>query len=245
MSTQEQRRKNRRKVRPGFPVERAFSTIEEAQSYLDVDRLTCLLCGRKLKALGVHLLMIHGMAAEDYHFKYGIPVTLGLTGTATKEKKIANGKKYVARIGPAAALERIDTARKAIDRGYAQRLVSTVSTQRQLRIQTVLDTSPVVRQCSVCGCDFTVGGAQALKKSVKCPSHLSKRIARDIGMTAEDKQRIKEWSAENAERSETYYKAKNWWGWQKNPFPLLEYAKKYNAHLRIMPQLLAAASKSA
>jgi hypothetical protein len=59
-----------------------------------------------------------------------------------------------------------------------------------------------------------------------------------------DRERLRQWSEDNPERSREYVKARNWWSWRGNPFPLIAYAEKWGASLRIMPDLLDAAEES-
>ncbi len=56
-----------------YPVERVFQTMEEVDAYLSGDRITCLLCGKQLRRLAVHLPKVHNMTGDDYRTKYGIP----------------------------------------------------------------------------------------------------------------------------------------------------------------------------
>lgn len=91
----ERRRRARRKVLPGFPKDVVFTTPEELDAYLGNVKLVCLECGQKRRALGGHLLM-HGMTAEDYKRKHGIPWTRGLTGIETRDVKVAQGRERMA-----------------------------------------------------------------------------------------------------------------------------------------------------
>ena len=62
-------------------------------------------------------------------------------------------------------------------------------------------------------------------------------------MTPGDREKLRQWAEDNPERATEYLKARNWWGWQRNPFPLLAYAKKWGARLRIMPELIETAAR--
>jgi predicted transcriptional regulator len=81
----EARHAKRRQVLPGFPVKEPFSTLEQMKEYLRGDRITCLLCGKPYKALGGHLSAVHGMSADDYKAKYGLPFTFGLCGESVSD----------------------------------------------------------------------------------------------------------------------------------------------------------------
>jgi hypothetical protein len=75
----------RRRVMPGYPKSEPFLTPEALAAYFAADRVTCLLCGKSYRALGVHVLTIHHMEPDDYRSKFGIPWTYGLNGEHTRE----------------------------------------------------------------------------------------------------------------------------------------------------------------
>ena len=79
------RAKSRRKVLPGFPVERPFESIEDVREYLSGDKIVCLRCGKEYKGLGVHLQRIHGITPDQYREMYRIPWGYTLTSSASKE----------------------------------------------------------------------------------------------------------------------------------------------------------------
>lgn len=87
--------KARRKVMPGYPIEKPFETREQVEAYLNVDRLICLLCGKTYKSLCTHL-SVHGTNADAYKEKYGLPWGCGLTCVTTKAMNIKHGKRLVA-----------------------------------------------------------------------------------------------------------------------------------------------------
>jgi hypothetical protein len=87
--------KSRRKIMPGYPIEKPFETREQVDTYLNVDRLVCLLCGKTYKSLGNHL-SVHGTNADDYKEKYGLPWGCGLTCITTKVHNVKHGKRLVA-----------------------------------------------------------------------------------------------------------------------------------------------------
>lgn len=87
--------RSRRKIMPGYPIEKPFETREEVEGYLNVDRMVCLLCGKAYKALGNHL-PVHGTDADRYKEKYGLPIGAGLTCETTKAMNVKHGKKLVA-----------------------------------------------------------------------------------------------------------------------------------------------------
>lgn len=198
---------------PGFPKPEPFATIEEAKAYASGERIQCLLCGRHRKALNRHI-MIHGHNETSYKQQFGIPYGLGLTCDSTKQIMSTLTKARVD-ANPEIFAERIAKAQQIFrSKKHPYRpAVVPVAAQRMERIQEVIDAHP------------PLFGPKNKQK-----------------MSDLQKSRLRQWQKANAERSRDYFRAKNWWGWQKNPFPLIDYAKKYNAKLSTMPRLLEAAA---
>lgn len=69
-----------------------FQTMEEIKEYLNHEKITCLLCGLKFRGLFRHIEKTHKMHPNDYKIKFGIPPSIGLTGTETKKLNSENGK---------------------------------------------------------------------------------------------------------------------------------------------------------
>jgi hypothetical protein len=84
----------RRKVLPGFPVDKVFQTKEEIDEYLSGDRIVCLLCGKSYKSLCSHI-GVHGFNVDGYREKYGLPFRSGLCGENTSELISKHFKKLV------------------------------------------------------------------------------------------------------------------------------------------------------
>jgi len=61
---------------------RPFQSTAEIKAYLGEDTLACLICGRHLTVLPAHLRARHGMSADDYRIRFGIPFSYGLAGRA-------------------------------------------------------------------------------------------------------------------------------------------------------------------
>jgi hypothetical protein len=77
---------------PGFPIETKFTSLAAISEYLHGEKITCLLCGRSYKSINFHVSK-HGMSADEYKEKYGLPYRTGLTSSGTKAKNRANGYK--------------------------------------------------------------------------------------------------------------------------------------------------------
>jgi len=103
----------RRKVLPGFPVERPFETPEELDEYFGGNKIVCLLCGKTYRTLGVHLKTIHGMEPDEYRKLYGIPWTYGLSCAETSILHAEDAKEKIATgvFEPGKFLDRAATAK--------------------------------------------------------------------------------------------------------------------------------------
>jgi predicted transcriptional regulator len=61
----------------------AFKTRRDIERYFGGDTIQCLICRRHFKRLHTHLAARHGMAADDYKKRFGLPWTRGLTSAAS------------------------------------------------------------------------------------------------------------------------------------------------------------------
>ena len=80
-----QRKKGRRQVLDGFPVEPHDFSLEEIRAYFSGDVIQCLLCGKKYQSLGVHLKKIHELSQDEYKKMYGFFWRRGLTSKKCHE----------------------------------------------------------------------------------------------------------------------------------------------------------------
>lgn len=70
----------------------AFQTQAALDEWHSHDALRCHLCGDSFPGLYRHVSMVHGISTRDYKQRFGIPVTYGLAGKATREKQAACGR---------------------------------------------------------------------------------------------------------------------------------------------------------
>jgi len=81
----------------------AFRTRRDIECYFSGDTIECLICGRHFKRLQTHLVAKHGVAADDYKRRFGLPWTRGLTSAASQansgwtEERKANARKLARR----------------------------------------------------------------------------------------------------------------------------------------------------
>jgi hypothetical protein len=80
-----ERRAARRRVLAGYPVEPRQFDASEVISYFAGDKITCLLCGKSYRSLGLHLRHIHAMDEDAYRERYGLPYRRGLTSDAAHD----------------------------------------------------------------------------------------------------------------------------------------------------------------
>ncbi len=239
-SKQARRRARRRQVLPGFPRTEKFSSIAEAHDYVSGADLQCLLCGQRKQSLGIHVLKIHDMTAEQYKVLFGIPYGVGLSSAPSRDKHV-----HAKRAPREVLVERAALARKTKeDYGASWRPpVSTVAAQRETRLRAMSTAPETIRPCTTCGADVTVSGSRVFYKTLRCLDCILPQSRPNQPMSDDAKVRLKEWEKTNSTRASEYNKARNWWGWQRNPLPLLAYAEKWGAKLRLMPRLLEAQAK--
>jgi ROS/MUCR transcriptional regulator protein len=60
-----------------------FKKRPDIERYFSGNRIECLICGRHFKRLQTHLAAKHGMAADDYKKRFGLPWTRGLTSATS------------------------------------------------------------------------------------------------------------------------------------------------------------------
>jgi hypothetical protein len=58
-------------------------TLDQRTAYYGGTDIQCLLCGRRFRKLGVHVLRVHEMQDDDYKRRYGLPLYKGLTSEPT------------------------------------------------------------------------------------------------------------------------------------------------------------------
>lgn len=78
------------KPRPNVTPE-AFTTQADLDAWYSADKLRCHICGGAFAGLYRHLGMAHGMDVRQYKERFGIPMTYGLSGRATRIKQQACG----------------------------------------------------------------------------------------------------------------------------------------------------------
>src|SRR6202048_4966670 len=61
----------------------AFKTRSDIARYFGGNTIEWLICGRRFKRLHTHLGAKHGMAADDYKKRFGLPWTRGLTSATS------------------------------------------------------------------------------------------------------------------------------------------------------------------
>jgi hypothetical protein len=60
-----------------------FRTRQEVDRYFSGKTIKCLLCGERFRRLSFHLFAKHGMSADDYKSRFGLPWTRGLTSATS------------------------------------------------------------------------------------------------------------------------------------------------------------------
>ena len=113
-----------------------FDTIQEVDDYLSGDKIRCLICGRKYKALGIHISQKHRMDVDDYRSRFGIPWTYGLVCKSTREIQREQGKAlYKHNIGSENLYRtgRVNPKRRKICKAIRNKRSSQAATARKIR----------------------------------------------------------------------------------------------------------------
>lgn len=77
----------RRHVLRGYPIEARPFTLDEIKDYFSGDRITCLLCGKSFRGLGMHLPQMHSVTGDEYRKMYGLPWRRGLSCEDSRDLK--------------------------------------------------------------------------------------------------------------------------------------------------------------
>jgi hypothetical protein len=86
----------RRKILPGYPIEKRNLSDDEIKNLLSGEKMPCLLCGKIYKSVsGPHLQKIHGITDDAYREMYGLPYGFPLCGQYKREKAKADAIKRI------------------------------------------------------------------------------------------------------------------------------------------------------
>lgn len=67
----------------------AITTQAQLDEWYDADKLRCHICGSEFAGLYRHVGRAHGVSPTEYKSRFGIPITYGLAGRATRVKQAA------------------------------------------------------------------------------------------------------------------------------------------------------------
>ena len=186
---------HRREVIPG-----AFTSQAQLDAWYDNDKLRCHICGEEHAGLYRHVGMAHGVDTREYKKMYGIPMTYGLSGKATREKHRQSAANTIEQM-KATGFKNLEKGRKARKEGSRKR---TTWTAYQLKDHMArLIESPnhpsnlegdVEVVCTQCGTEFPVAATIALQYQCKatCPSckkprNWNRKIVSRATMTPEER----------------------------------------------------------
>lgn len=83
------------KMKGNIPMLDKFTTKKQIDAYFNDDKIECLLCGKRFKALGVHLSRKHEITGDEYKTRFGLPYGIGLAGLETKLKHSKSMKNLI------------------------------------------------------------------------------------------------------------------------------------------------------
>lgn len=73
-----------------------FQSIAEVDAWLDHEQVECLECHRRFEHLGRHVSAVHGMSADEFRARYGIPHNRGLVGALLKDRIVERQRRIMA-----------------------------------------------------------------------------------------------------------------------------------------------------
>jgi hypothetical protein len=190
--------------------------------------------------------IIHKSDEASYKHRFSIHYTVGIVSAPTAKR---HAEAYAKSISPeerlAYVVSGLVSLKQKVEAGnYDQReLVSSVYDQKVQQIKTVNDAPSCVTFCFLCGNSVSVNASRVFFKAemIRCEQCIAPQSRRPYRMRHEDREKLRQWAEDNPERAREYLKARSWWSWHRNPFPLIAYANKWGARVRIMPELLKAA----
>ena len=214
------------KCLPGFPAERQFQTMEEANEYLSGEKITCLICGHPYKGLYRHLEHAHDMSADDYRDRFGLPPSCGLVGEKLRELLVANGRAEYERRGEDAykAMQELSFGvPKSLPNLVPLRLAELRAKGAAMHLSekhiSKLAGSRFPAICNGCGCDIVVDGMAALT--------MPDRLLCDGCAADRSNAASRMWKERNSRRYAEWHDAWMHLVRKLDDGPLLEYADRF------------------
>lgn len=181
------KRAARRKVSDGYPMP-PLKDSQELLAYFSGDKITCMVCGRSLRTLAVHIKRIHGMSANAYKDRFGIPQGWTLSCRETTEIHSKISKKAVEDGVIAVSSDQAELARMAISNRTGPRQRSKDGL-RKVVVNSLKKTNPAKigtkehhkKMKARPQCDPSVVGARLggyWRGRKQSPEHIRKRIRR-------------------------------------------------------------------
>lgn len=156
-----------------------FQTMQEVDDYLSGNVIVCLVCGKRLQRLNIHLQKTHNITPDEYRRQFGIPSTRSLTSAPSRAKS-----------GAAMTPERIEALKRlgthnnpAIRRGtWLRGRVPAVADLWKKSAETgrYFSRKLVIAKCAKCSCDIAVTalGATQTSRCYNCTSYEAKKARR-------------------------------------------------------------------
>lgn len=199
-SSRNQRKfKSRRRILPGYPKTEAFESVDQVIKYMSGDSITCLLCGKQYKSLGLHLLKVHGVSPDRYKMDFGIPWTYSLMCEASVEKKSEQLKQRISQPGQKQKIVKLAEYARSHKRGTKRKMPDCV---RKMRLDRIIKATGITV--------FSNDDFELFLKRVKS-GRTPKEVASDDDMPS--------WSVWWKYRRENPDYAKKFWEiWEQLPF---------------------------
>lgn len=165
------------KLQAGYPKDTALQSVEELESYYSGEKITCLLCGNEYRALTPkHLNGAHGVTNKEYKLMFGLYLSKGLLGAATRkiysdrQREVMQGETKT-RILKTMHQHNSDNPRRWVGCAHAPALVDKHKLISKAAIASDKHISKrkniVAANCSRCGEVVEVSEATAVTKRCK------------------------------------------------------------------------------
>lgn len=158
-----------RKYMPNNVVVRATGGIR----YADGDRAICEICGTDWLSLQAHVWQTHGLLADEYRIKYGIPHTTPLLSVTTRER-VRSANSTPQRI-QRFMLVRTDHT----DEEVRRKSIATTLARSRAGLHKGVGEQPVTVSCQVCGVNVLTWHSDQRRTCYdsKCVAEIKRRIA--------------------------------------------------------------------
>ena len=132
-----------------------FQTMEEVDAYLSGNSIQCLVCGKQLQRLNLHVQRLHNLSFDEYRSRFGIPAGRSLTSAPSRAKSgAAMTPERIALLKSLDVGHHPNARRGSWSRGRVPAVVNLW--KKNAETGRYFARQPVVVPCATCGCPMSV-----------------------------------------------------------------------------------------